>query len=428
MLALSVPVMLSLVVEPLAGVVDTAFVQRLGASQAAGLGSATAILSGFLWLFNFLGIGTQTEIAHVVGRARGGEIREVSSLAIVLSLGFGVLSGLLVWSVLDLASAWMSPDEAVRSATSTYLSVRLLGFPAGLVLLAAFGALRGLQDMRTPMWIAGGMSLANVVLDAVLIFGWGPIPALGIAGAAWATVASQIAAAALACVVVVRRLGWSWRFAPSRVAALFVVGRDMVLRTASLLFFMLLATRVALQMGAPSGAANQAIRQIWMLLAFLLDAYAASAQTLVAYFCGAGRTDLARRVAGVSVVWGLATGVALSLGLWLGEPAVAALLVPPEARAVFAAAWPVFVLSQPLSALSFVTDGIHWGTGDYAYLRNGMIAASVLGIVLLLRIDTGPPQLDAVWLVTLIWVGVRSGYGCVRVWPGVGRAPLARAG
>ena len=427
MLTLSLPVMLSLVVEPLAGVVDTAFVERLGASQAAALGAATAILSSFLWLFNFLGVGTQTEVAHVVGGARHGEVREVASLATTLSVVFAVLSGLVVWAVLGPVVAWMSPEVAVQSAATSYLSVRLLGFPAGLVLLAAFGVLRGLQDMRTPMWIAGVMSLANVLLDAVLIFGWGPIPAFGIAGAAAATVVSQVAGAAAACIVVVRRVGWSWRFAPSRVGALFVVGRDMVLRTAALLFFMLLATRVALQMGAAAGAGHQAIRQIWMLLAFLLDAYAASTQSLVAYFRGAERIEVARRVAGVGVVWGLVTGFALSLGLWLAEPFVSALLVPPEARAIFAAGWPVFVISQPLSALSFVTDGIHWGTGDFSYLRNGMLAASVIGIWLLLGIDTSTPHLDTVWLVTLIWVGVRSGFGCVRVWPGIGRAPLARA-
>jgi MATE family multidrug resistance protein len=427
MLTLSVPVMLSLVVEPLAGVVDTAFVERLGAPQAAALGAATAILSSFLWLFNFLGVGTQTEVAHVVGGDRRAEVREVASLAMLLSLGFAAASGLLVWTVIEPVAAWMSPEAAVQSATVTYLSLRLFGFPAGLVLLAAFGVLRGLQDMRTPMWIAGVMSLANVLLDALLIFGWGPIPALGIAGAALATVVSQVAGAAVACFVVVRRVGWSWSFTPSRVGALFVVGRDMVLRTAALLFFMLLATRVALQMGSTAGAGHQAIRQIWMLLAFLLDAYAATTQSLIAYFRGAGRAQLARRVAGVGVLWGLATGFALSLALWLAEPAVAALLVPPEARAVFAAGWPIFVLSQPLNALSFVTDGIHWGTGDFAYLRNGMLTASVVGVALLLGIDTSTPRLDSVWLVTAIWIGVRSAFGLVRVWPGFGEAPLARA-
>lgn len=416
--------MLSLVAEPVAGVVDTAFVERLGASYAAGLGAATAVLSGVLWVFNFLGVGTQTEVAHAAGEHRADDAGAVAGLAIVLAVGLGAVSAALLWLALEPLCAWMSGEAEVQRATARYLEIRLLGFPAALVGLAAFGALRGLQDMRTPMWIAGAMSAANVALDAVLIFGWGPVPALGIAGAAWATVSSQVAAAAAAWVLVARRLGLRRRLEGARVAALFVVGRDMVVRTGALLLFMILATRVALQMGADAGAAHQAIRQIWMLLAFLLDAYAASAQSLVAWFRGAGRLDLARRVAQVSVVWGLVTGFFLTGALWLGESVVAALLVPLPARDLFARAWPVFACSQPLAALSFVTDGIHWGMGDYAYLRNGMLAASALGIAWLVSIDPAVPALETVWLVTLVWVGIRTGFGLVRVWPGVGRAPL----
>jgi MATE family multidrug resistance protein len=425
--------MLSLIAEPLAGVVDTAFVERLGSEFAAALGAATAILSGVLWVFNFLGVGTQTEVARSAGEARGSEARGIASLAMLLSGVLGTGAALGVWLLLGPAVDWMSDDPLVRTATATYLEIRLLGFPAVLALFAAFGALRGLQDMRTPMWIAGAISLANIGLDAVLIFGWGPIPPLGIAGAAWATVASQVLGALLAGAWVVRLLGWTWHFEAARISGLFVVGRDMVIRTSALLLFMLLATRVALQMGATSGAAHQAIRQIWMLLAFVLDAYAASAQSLVAWFLGAGRRDLARRVAGVSVVWGLITGGVLTGLLWFAEGPVAALLVPHEARAVFAAAWPIFALSQPIAALSFVTDGIHWGTGDFAFLRNGMLVSSAIGVFLLLRIsgriDTGaPPQLDEVWAVTIAWMTVRSVFGCARVWPGGARAPLSLAG
>ena len=427
--ALSLPVMLSLIAEPLAGVVDTAFVERLGAPQAAALGAATAILSSVLWVFNFLGVGTQTEVGQLLGERRQAEARRVASLAIGVSIVVGTISALVVWAGLDGVSGWMSDDPAVRVATARYVEIRLLGFPVMLALAAAFGTLRGLQDMRTPMWIAGGMSLVNVVLDALLVFGFGPVPALGIAGAAWATVASQLFGAAAAGTLVVRRIGWSWHFEAARVGALFVVGRDMVIRTASLLVFMLFATRVALRMGATAGAANQAIRQVWMLLAFLLDAYAASTQSLVAFFRGAVRPELALRVARLGVLWGLGTGLALSLLLGLGEPVVAALLVPPEARAVFAGAWPVFVLAQPFSALSFVTDGIHWGARDYAYLRNGMLVASGLGlaglyVVALQTRDGAPPRLDLVWGVTLAWIAVRSAFGCLRIWPGVGHAPL----
>ena len=427
LVALSLPVMLSLVAEPLAGLVDTAFVERLGAAYAAALGAATALLSSFVWVFNFLGVGTQTEVARARGAGRDPDAREIATLALVLAAGIGLLAAGAAAVASGPAAAWMSDDPTVREATLTYLRIRLFGLPAALVLLAAFGALRGLQDMRSPMWIAGGMSLANVALDAVLIFGWGPVPAYGIAGAAWATTASQVVAAGAACVLVVRRLGWSRQVDWGRARSLFSVGRDMVIRTGSLLFFLLVSTRFAIQLGAEEGAAHQAIRQSFMLVAFLLDAYAASTQSLVAWFIGAGRTELGRRVAGVGLQWALVTGVALGALGMLAEPAVAALLVPATARAVFASSWPIFCLLQLPAAVSFQTDGVHWGTGDFAWLRNGMLVSTGVGLAGLAVTDPAARSLDVVWWVMGGWLSVRALFGLIRVWPGVGAAPLARA-
>jgi MATE family multidrug resistance protein len=252
------------------------------------------------------------------------------------------------------------------------------------------------------------------------------VPGLGVAGAAWATVASQVVAAAVAVILVIKRVGFTFSFEPKKANALFVVGRDMVLRTGALLLFLVLSTRVALQMGVATGAAHQAIRQMWMLIAFLLDAYAASAQSLVGYFLGTSRRDLARRVAHVAMGWGVGTGALLIVALLLSERAVSFLFVPHAAEAAFVAAWPWFVWTQPLSAVSFVTDGVHWGTKDYGYLRNAMLVSVVLGIGLLIGLEYADTKsLAAVWAVTAVWILSRACLGWVRIWPGIGAAPLA---
>jgi MATE family multidrug resistance protein len=424
--ALSLPVLLSMVAEPLTGLVDTAFVARLGAAPLAALGVATTLLSSIFWIFNFLGIGTQTEVAQAKGRGDAGRARDAVSLSLALAASIGVGLAALAWPALDLAAQVMSRDAAVREATVGYLEIRLLGAPAVLLTLAAFGALRGLQEMRTPLWIAATANAANALLDPILIFGWGPVPALGIAGAAWASTGAQWLGGAWALAAVRGRLGLAarvpWRDAPG----LLVVGRDLFLRTALLALFLLLATRAATRLGADAGAAHQAVRQVWMLTAFVLDAYAASAQSLVAWFLGAGRPALARRVAAVACSWGIGTGALLALAMLASEGAAARLLVPPSAREVFPAAWRVLALAQPLNALSFVTDGIHWGTRDYRYLRNVMLAATGSGAALLLALPgAGDEALLLVWIVTAAWISVRAAFGALRVWPGIGSAPLS---
>ncbi len=298
--ALSLPVLISLVAEPLTGLVDTFFVARLGALELAALGVAAVMLSSVFWLFNFLGIGTQTEVARSYGAAEPGRASEASTLALALALLLGVALAAVSWPWIEVAARWMGADTSMRGSAVAYLRVRLLGGPATLMMIAAFGALRGLQDMRTPLRIALASNALNIVLDPLLIFGWGFVPALGVAGAAWASTASQYLAAVWGLLAVRRRLGLAVQLHWRDAVRLLQVGRDLFLRTGLLLLFLLLATRVATQSGAASGAAHQAIRQVWLLSALALDALAMSAQSLVGYFLGAGSVAGARRVAAVA--------------------------------------------------------------------------------------------------------------------------------
>jgi MATE family multidrug resistance protein len=300
--------------------------------------------------------------------------------------------------------------------------------PGVLLTMAAFGALRGAQDMTTPLWIALALNAVNAALDALLIFGLGPVPALGIAGAAWAATIAQWFGAAWGLASVGRRFGWHWALGWRRVGALLGVGRDLFFRTGLLLLFLLLATRAATRASVETGAAHQAVRQVWMLTAFMLGAFEVPAQSLVAYFLTGGAVARARHVAAVACRMGLATGAILSLALLLCGGPVAVLLVPESARAPFAGAWVVCALCQPLNALSFVTDGVHWGTGDYGFLRNAMLVATGVGALALASIDlSAPDALTWIWIATGAWIVVRAGFGLARIWPGVGRAPLAEA-
>lgn len=427
-LRLTLPVLLSLIAEPLTGIADTAFVARLGSTPLAALGVAVMLLGSLFWVFNFLGIGTQTAVAQACGRKDAGAAREAATSAAAVSFVLGVGMGLVAWPWLDRLAAFMGAEGEMGLAAVTYLEIRFLGAPAVLATMAAFGALRGLQDMRTPFWIAVSLNVVNIALDAVLIFGFGPIPAFGLPGAAWATVASQWFGATWALVAASSALGGVARLRLANVKTLFVVGRDLVARTGLLLAFLLLATRAATQIGANEGAAQQAVRQVWMLAAFLLDAFAASAQSLVGFFVGSAAATAAKRVAGVACTWALGTGVVLAALLAVGEDEVAWLLVPPEAHDAFHAVWLAAVLAQPLNALAFATDGIHWGAGDYRYLRNVMLLATVVGTAGLLWIDlASPAAFVEIWIVTAAWIAIRASFGVLRVWPGIGRAPL-RAG
>ncbi len=422
---LSAPLLVSLIAEPLTGLADTAFVARLGAAHLAGLGVGAAVLSSVFWVFNFLGIGTQTEVA----RSQGSRDRERASVAnaqaLALSGLLGIVLGLFAWFYVDPLVTLMGADGDIAAAATDYITVRLFGAPAVLLTVAAFGTLRGLQDMRTPMWIAGGLNAVNLVLDPVLIFGWGPVPALGVAGAAAASVVAQWLGALAAVAVILQRIGLPAHINFSQLRGLLSIGGELFIRTASLNLFLLLTTRSATEMGADSGAAHQAIRQVWAFTALFLDAFAIAGQSLVAYFMGAGNIAESRRVAKVVCQWSLGCGVLLSAGMLLSTEMTARALVPATSHAVFYQAWIIAALSQPVNALSFGTDGVHWGTGDFRYLRNAVIIATTAGIIGLTFIDeTLPSALYDLWVVTAVWILIRAGFGVLRIWPGLGNAPL----
>ncbi len=425
-ITLSIPVTISMVAEPITGMVDTAFVSNLGSAPLAGLGVGATALSTIFWVFSFLSISTQTEVAHALGRRDRTRAVELTSLALFMAAFFSLVVMAVFIPTAGVVSSLLGAEPDVKQEAMIYLRIRLLGAPAIMIAtFVGFGALRGIQDMRTPLWIAVTINLLNIVLDRPMIAGLGPIPAMGVGGAALASTISQWIGAIWTFVVVYRKLGFVYHTDRQDALKILRVGSDLFIRAGLLACFLLISTRVANQIGAEAGAAHQAIRTVWMLSGWTMEGFAVTAQSLVGFFMGADTLPTARRVANLSVRWGVGTGIVLSALMLISVDWIIALLVPDDVVPVFRSAWVIVALMQPLLALAFVTDGIHWGTGDYAFMRNAMLTSSFIGAVGLFLIDpSNGHAFTLLWLVTGLWMLLRSGLGMVRVWPGFGTSPL----
>lgn len=426
-LTLSLPILLSLIAEPVTGLVDTAFVAQLGAKPLAALGVGASALSSVFWIFNFLAIATQTDVAQALGKGNDGEASKLISQALALGLLVSLLLFAMLWAGAEPLSAMLGAEGQVLSLASRYIQLRLLGAPAVILVMVGFGALRGAQDMRMPLWIALVINIANILLDYLFIFGWAFVPALGVTGAALASSLSHWLGAVWTLWALRRRLGLSRDIKLRESLKLLPVGRDLALRSFSLTLFLLLATRVANQMGAEAGAAHQVIRQVWFFTALFVEAFATTAQSLVGYFYGSRQLQVARQAALSTMRWSLAAGLVLMLAMLAATPIVTSAMVPVDATFLFTLPWIIAAISQPLNALAFITDGIHWGTSDYRFLRNAMLMATLAGMLglSLLRTDSAA-HFSAVWLVTVAWVGIRAFWGTLRVVPGIGHSPFRR--
>ena len=427
LITLATPVLFSMIAEPLTGLVDTSWISKLGAEELAALGVGTVTLSGVFWICNLLGVGSQTEIAQLTGAEDKKRASEMAGLAISLATAAGIIITILGISLCDQASIAMGASGEILKNASDYMHVRFFAAPAILVTLTCFGILRGTQDMKTPMKIAIVVNLINLVLDPIFIFGLEQayIPAMGIKGAALATLISQYVGG-IACVVATyKHFGIPDRLRMSDAKSLVKIGGDLFIRTGLLTLFILLTTREATKIGADGGAAHQAIRQIWLFTALFLDSFAITGQSLIGYFYGAGKIKIARLVAKYVLSWSAFTGALLCLVMLIGTNIVIAFLVPDSALKLFSTAWIIAAMAQPVNSLAFATDGIHWGVSDFAFLRNVMVLATGSGATLLLfsNIELIDP-IATIWIITAAWITIRAFFGFIRVFPGLGKGPL----
>jgi putative MATE family efflux protein len=380
-----VPAFGALVAEPLFLLADSAIVGHLGTPQLAGLGVAGALLATSVSVCVFLAYGTTASVARRVGagdlRAAIGQgidgVWLALAIGVLLAIGLAVVGGALI------AAFGTAPDATPYALT--YLRVSLVGLPAMLVVLAATGVLRGLQDTRTPLVVAALGALANIVLNVVLVYGLD----MGIAGSALGTVIAQFGMAAAFLIVVVRgarREGSPLRPDLPGIRAAGRAGVPLVVRTVTLRAALLLMTYVATTVGTVAIAAHQVAFTIWLFLSLMLDAVAIAGQAIVGRYLGAGDVEGTRASTRRMVEWGFWSGVVLGVVLLALRAAFVPLFTEdPAVRALLGTVLVVAAVAQPVCGVVFALDGVLIGAGDNGYLaRAGVVTLACFAPIALL--------------------------------------------
>ena len=311
-LRLAVPAFLALVAEPLFLLADSAIVGHLGTPELAALGIAAAVLGTLVSLCVFLAYGTTASVARQVGAGRAGDALAEGVAGLWLAVLIGVVVTVLTWPFAAQLCGLFDPSPRVADLAVTYLRIALPGVTAMLLVLAATGVLRGLQDTRTPLVVAVVANLANIALNLVLVYGAGAFAGLGIAGSALGTLIAQVgSAAALVWFVVrgARRAGASVRPHVGGVVRAARAGIPLIVRTLLLRCSLLVMTYAAARLGEDELATMQLALSIWTFLAFVLDAVAIAAQAITGRYLGAEDAIGARAVTRRIEWWGWATGL-----------------------------------------------------------------------------------------------------------------------
>lgn len=377
-LRLAIPALGALAAEPLYVLADTAIVGHIGTPQLGGLGVASTILLTGYTAFIFLAYGTTGAVARRIG---AGDERGAAHLAVQglwLAAGLAVVAGVALWVAGPPLISLLGAEGDVARHAEVYLRISLFGLPALLVTMAGTGYLRGIQDARTPLVVAVVTSIANLVIQVVLIEGFDQ----GIGASALATVLAQTGGAAVYLAKVgagARRTGAGLRPDGAALRRLATIGRDLLIRTAALRLALGASTAVAARLGIVDLAAHQVAFEVLTFLSLSLDALAIAGQTLVGTDLGAGAAARARATGHRILVWGAGAGVVTGVVLALVRHPLAGLFTDDAAVEALAAdllLW-VAVIQVPAGVV-FALDGILIGAGDLRFLARAMVGVALV--------------------------------------------------
>ncbi|MBA0876534.1 hypothetical protein Goshw_022007 [Gossypium schwendimanii] len=430
LIMLSLPAIAGQAIDPFAQLMETAYIGRLSSVALASAGVSVSIFNVVSKLFNIPLFSVATSfVAEDIsrnaienlsagstnGKAFDGvaERKQLSSVSTALLLA--ILIGIFEALALSLGSGLFLKLMGVPSTSDMhvpakhFLSLRALGAPAVVVSLALQGIFRGFKDTQTPVFCLGVGNLSSILFFPLFMYGL----RMGVTGAALSTVLSQYIVAFL----MIRYLNKKVVLLPPKMGALqfgsyIKSGGFLIGRTLSVLITMTLGTSMAARQGSLPMAAHQICMQVWLAVSLLTDALATSAQALIASYLSEGELETVKEIANFI---GFVTGVLLAaiLGVSFGY------LVPlftqdAEVLGILKTGVLFVSASQPINALAFIFDGLHYGVSDFPYAACSMMLLSAISSAFLLF----APKvlgLQGVWLGLTLFMALRMTAGFVRI-------------
>ena len=421
-LSLALPSIASNITVPLLGLCDVTIMGHIGgATSIAAIAVGSMIFNVMYWLFGFLRMGTSGITAQAVGRLGvsgedggvSGECLGILRSSLLTALTFGLAIVVLQVPLQWLTFWLMQVPEDVNALCTLYYYICVWGAPAMLGLYSLTGWFIGMQDTRTPMTIAIGQNVVNILLSLFLVI----VLHLGIVGVAVGTLVSQWAAFLTALVLSKRGVrggnGVVRGYHPPLPKHLLKVYLDIFLRTLCLVAVNLFFTSAGAAQGALTLAANTLLMQFFMFFSYVMDGFAYAGEALAGKSYGGGDLPQLRRVTVLLFRWGALVTVLFTITYWAAGPHILALLTS-DALVVAAAGryLPWVVLIPAVGMAAFVWDGIFIGITDTRGMLVSSFVATLLFFALWLLLAPTMGN-NALWLALSAYLMLR---GVVQTW------------
>ena len=414
---LAIPALIAGIAEPLLSITDTAIIGNIhqnATESLAAVGIVGAFISMLIWVFGQIRSAISSIISQYVGANKLDEVKSLPAQAIAIVVLGSLFVVAISYPFAKQIFQFYNASGSVLEYCGRYFKIRIFGFPFSLFVFAVFGIFRGLQNTYYPMIIAIIGALLNVVLDLVLVYGIKDyIPAMHIEGAAYASVIAQIVMAIIALVLLIKKtpisLKITFKVHPEIPRLLGMMG-NLFIRTIALNTALYFATSYATGYGKEYIAAYTIGINIWLLGAFMVDGYSSAGNILSGKFLGAKDYNSLVALSNKLIKYGLFVGVIIGLvgavfynfigQIFTKDPAVL--------KQFYTVFW-IVLITQPISAITFIFDGMFKGMGEMKYLRNLLILSTgFIFIPTLLVFDYYDFKLTAIWIAFTLWMIARG--------------------
>lgn len=458
---IALPAALALTADPIASLIDTAFVGQIGPVELAAVGVSIALFNQVsrIAIFPLVSVTTsfvaeEDTVAKVCPEVQDGENLETgladstenkklipltqkdtlestynsqslgNSLEVAKSeaqkrhipsassaLFIGAILGLVQAAFLISAAKpllnfmGVKSDSPMLKPAVQYLTLRSLGAPAVLLSLAMQGVFRGFKDTKTPLFATVVGDLANIILDPIFMF----VFHLGIKGAAIAHVLSQY----LISLILFWRLMELVDLLPPSIKHLqfsrfLKNGFLLLMRVTAVTFCVTLSASLAARLGPTSMAAFQVCLQVWLATSLLADGLAVAGQAILATAFAKKDYSCARATASRVLQLGLALGLVLAAILGTGLRFGARLFTKDsDVLRLISVGIPFVAGTQPINALAFVFDGVNFGASDFAYSAYSMVSVAMFSILFLLILSSHSGFVG-IWIALTIYMSLRA--------------------
>ena len=414
---LAIPALIAGVSEPILSLTDAAIIGNIEAhatESLAAIGIVSTFLSMLIWVLGQTRSAISSIVSQYLGAGKVDKIKHLPAQAIFIITSLSILIIIFTYPLAATIFKLYNASDLILNLSVDYYQIRVFGFPFTLFTIAVFGTFRGLQNTFYPMLIAIVGSSVNIVFDVILVYGiQDAVPAMGVKGAAYASVIAQLSMAALSVYYILKKtdipLLVTFPFHPE-IKRFILMIINLFIRTLALNVTLYFATRFATAYGATYIAAYTIAINIWFFGAFVIDGYASAGNILSGRLLGEKNYRQLIALSNKLILYGVIVGCIMAIcGAVLYYPIGILFTKDPLVLKEFYKVFWLVLLMQPLCALAFIFDGVFKGLGKMKYLRNLLLLATFLVFLpTLFYFDHSGYKLTGLFIAFTLWIIARG--------------------